>query len=162
MLFLLIFIMLLSPFRPCEGAATYQEEYRDSSYVPNVIETAYGFQIVASDTPYVAANGRNRLYFLDTRLDSDHARHIKNQIEKATVPNPDEYLKIDEISATAERKNRKTGETTSIFDPFYARILFAKGINARNPELKLPEPEPAGDWLVAYDLDDIRGKTNTT
>ena len=25
-----------------------------------------------------------------------------------------------------------------------------------NPELKLPEPEPAGDWLVTYDLGNSR------
>jgi hypothetical protein len=48
-----------------------------------------------------------------------------------------------------------TGETTFVFDPPYARVLLAKGMNRRNPELKLPEHEPAGDWLVTYDLDNI-------
>ncbi|KAJ5813463.1 uncharacterized protein N7503_000213 [Penicillium pulvis] len=152
--------MLLNPVRPCEGSPTYQEEYRNSSYVPTIIETSYGFQIVAPDTPYVAATGVDSLYFIDTRLDHDTAQHIKNQIEKATIPIPDEYTAIDEITATAERKNGKTGETTFVFDPVYARVMFAKGINKRNPELKLPEYEPAGDWVVAYDLDEITGKMN--
>ncbi|KAJ5651162.1 uncharacterized protein N7484_004885 [Penicillium longicatenatum] len=87
--------------------------------------------------------------------------HIKNQIERATIPIPDEYTAIDEITATAEKRNRKTGETTFVFDPPYARVLFAKGINKRNTELKLPEHEPAGDWLVSYDLDKVSGNNLT-
>ncbi|KAJ5889314.1 ankyrin repeat-containing protein [Penicillium tannophilum] len=152
--------MLLNPFRPCEGSPTYQEEYWNSTYVPTIIETSYGFQIVAPNTPFVAATGLNSLYFIDTRLDHDTAQHIKNQIERATIPIPDEYTAIDEIAATAERKNRKTGETTFVFDPVFARVMFARGINKRNPEIKLPEYGPAGDWLVAYDLDEITGKMN--
>ncbi|KAJ5559566.1 hypothetical protein N7513_001965 [Penicillium frequentans] len=155
MLFLLFISMILSSFQPCDGSPTYQEEYRNSSYVPNFIETPLGFQIIAPATPYVAAAGRDQLYFIDTRFDSDSAQHIKNQIERATIPIPDEYTAIDEITATAEKRNRKTGETTFVFDPPYARVLFAKGINKHNPELKLPEHEPAGDWLVTYDLDKI-------
>ncbi|GAQ09150.1 hypothetical protein ALT_6471 [Aspergillus lentulus] len=146
--------MLLNPFRPCEGSPIFQEEYR-GSYVPKVIETGYGLQVVAPDTPYVAAAGPDKLYFIDTRFDRETAKHVKQQIEKATVPNPEEYIAIDEISATAEIKNSVTGETTFVFDPPYARVLFAKGMNRRNPELKLPEHEPAGDWLVTYDLDNI-------
>ncbi|KAJ5672944.1 hypothetical protein N7507_002071, partial [Penicillium longicatenatum] len=119
------------------------------------IETPLGFQIVAPATPYVAAAGRDQLYFIDTRYDNVSAQHIKNQIERATIPIPDEYTAIDEITATAETRNRKTGETTFVFDPVYARVLFAKGLNRHNPELKLPEYEPAGDWLVTYDLDKI-------
>lgn len=152
--------MLLNPFRPFEGSPVYQEEYRNSSYVPTVIETSYGFQIVAPDTPYVAAAGINILYFIDTRFDKDTAQHIKNQIEKAFIPIPDGYTAIDEITATAERKNGN-GETTFVFDPLYARVMFARGINKRNPEIKLPEYELAGDWLVAYDLDEITGEINT-
>ncbi|XRM45810.1 hypothetical protein ABZX51_008884 [Aspergillus tubingensis] len=147
--------MLLNPFRPCEGSPTFQEEYRSSSYVPEVIETSLGRRIVAPDTPYVAAAGRNALYFIDTRFDPETAQHIKLQIEKASVPQPDEYVAIDEIEATAELKNSVTGETTFVFDPPYARVLFAKGINRHNPDIKLPEHEPAGDWLVKYDLDNI-------
>jgi hypothetical protein len=151
MFFLLFLTMLLNPFRACEGSPTYQEEYR-GSYVPEVIEREYGLQVVAPDTPYVAAAGRNALYFLDTRFDPETAKHIKQQIEKASVPNPDEYISIDEVLATAEIKN-SSGETTFVFDPAYARVLFARAINRHNPELKLPVHEPAGDWLVTYDLD---------
>jgi hypothetical protein len=152
MLFGLLFTMLLiNPFRPCKGSPTFQEEYR-GSYVPNAIETLYGLQVVAPDTPYVAAAGPNKLYFIDTRFDKKTALHIKEQIERALVPNPDEYISLDEITATAEIKNAVTNETTFIFDPPYARVLFAKGLNRHNPELKLPEHEPAGDWLVTYDL----------
>ncbi|CAG7999241.1 unnamed protein product [Penicillium salamii] len=144
--------MLLNPFRPCEGSPTFQEEYR-GSFVPEVIEKTYGLQVVAPDTPYVAAAGRNLLYFIDTRFDPETAEHIKEQIEKASVPNPDEYISIDEVLATAEIKNAVTGESTFVFDPPYARVLFAKGMNRHNPELKLPEHGPAGNWLVTYDLD---------
>ncbi|KAJ5131879.1 hypothetical protein N7448_006037 [Penicillium atrosanguineum] len=137
--------MLLNPFRPCEGSPTFQEEYR-GNYVPTVIKTGNGLQVVAPDTPYVAAAGPDKLYFIDTRFDAETAKHVKEQIERATVPKPEEYIAIDEISATAELKNSVTGETTFV-------VLFAKGINRRNPELKLPEHEPAGDWLVTYDLE---------
>ncbi|KAJ5448281.1 hypothetical protein N7445_003102 [Penicillium cf. griseofulvum] len=143
--------MLLNPFRPCEGSLTFQEEYR-GSYVPKVIKTEDGLQVVALDTPYVAVAGLDKLYFIDTRLDTETAKHVKEQIEKASVPKPEEYIAIDEILATAELKNYVTGETTFVFDPSYAKVLFAKGMNRHNPELKLPKLEPAGDWLVTYDL----------
>ncbi|KAJ5307365.1 hypothetical protein N7476_008021 [Penicillium atrosanguineum] len=135
--------MLLNPFRPCEGSPTFQEEYR-GNYVPTVIKTGNGLQVVAPDTPYVAAAGPDKLYFIDTRFDAETAKHVKEQIERATVPKPEEYIAIDEISATAELKNSVTGETTFVFDP---------PMPGRNPELKLPEHEPAGDWLVTYDLE---------
>ncbi|KAJ5546459.1 hypothetical protein N7494_004044 [Penicillium frequentans] len=155
MLLFLFISMILSSFQTCTGTPTYAEEYRNSAYAPDFIKTPLGFQILAPDTPYVAAAGRNQLYFIDTRFDNASAQHIKNQIQRATIPIPDEYFAIDEITATAEIKNSKTGETTFVFDPPYARVLFAQGMNRANPELKLPEHEPAGDWLVAYDMDEI-------
>lgn len=163
MLFLLLITMLLNPFRPCEGSPiceglstcegppTFQEEYR-GSYVPNVIKTRYGLQVVAPDTPYVAVAGPDKLYFIDTRLDTETAKHVKENLEKASVPEEDEYIAIDEISVTAEVKNSVTGKATFVFDPSFARVMFSRGMNRHNPELKLPEPEPAGDWLVTYDL----------
>lgn len=157
MFFLLFAIMLLNPFRPCEGSPIFQEEYYRDSYIPKVIQTGYGLQVVAPDTPCVAAAGPDKLYFIDTRFDIETAKHIKEQIEKATVPNPEEYVAIDEVTATAELKN-SAGETTFVFDPPYARVLFAKGMNRRNPELKLPEHEPTGDWLVTYDLGNLLTK----
>ena len=149
--------MFLNPFRPCEGPPIYQEEYR-GSYVPKVIKRNWGpqkLQVVAPDTPYVAVASRNALYFLDTRFDPETAKHIKEQIENASIPNPDEYTFIDEVFATAEIKNSKTNETTFVFDPVYLRVLFARGINKHNPELKLPEHDRTGDWLITYDLDKI-------
>ncbi|KAH7115421.1 hypothetical protein B0J13DRAFT_590419 [Dactylonectria estremocensis] len=152
MLFALLIAMLLNPFQPCDGSPVFQEEYQ-GNYVPKVIDTWHGLQVVAPDTPYVAAAGRNQLHFIDTRLDPETAKHIKEQIERASVPgDPDEVIHIDEILATAEVKNTLTGETVFVFDPCYARVLFARGINKRNPKLKLPEHEPAGDWLVTYDI----------
>ncbi|KAK1725151.1 uncharacterized protein BDZ83DRAFT_577068 [Colletotrichum acutatum] len=143
--------MLLSPFRPCEGIPTFQEEYR-GTYAPNFIEAWHGPQIVAPDTPYVAAAGKNSLYFIDSRFDSDVAEHIKTQIERATVVvGPEEVIAIDEIEATAEVRNSVTGETVFVFDSAYARVLFARGINRRNPKIQLPELELAGDWLVTYE-----------
>ncbi|KAJ5817964.1 hypothetical protein N7447_007972 [Penicillium robsamsonii] len=146
--------MLLSPFRPCEGSPTFQEEYR-GSYIPKVIETEFGPQVVAPDTPYVAAAGPDKLHFIDTRFDTETAKRMKEHIEKATVPEPNEYIAIDEILATAEVKPRVAGETTFVLDLAHARMLFAKGMNRHNPELKLPEFESAGDWLMTYDLDNI-------
>ena len=134
--------MILALFRACEGSPTYQEEYR-GTYTPDFITTKSGYQVVAPDT---------QLYFIDTRFDTETARHIKLQIERATIQNSDEYIAIDELSATAEIKNSITGETVFTFDPPYARVLFAKGINRHNPDIKLPEHEPAGDWLVTYDM----------
>lgn len=93
----------------------------------------------------MAAAGPDKLYFIDTRFDTETAKYVKEQVEKATVPNPEEYIAIDEVSVTAELQNSVTGETTFVFDRPYARALFSKGINRRNPELKLPEHEPAGD-----------------
>ena len=154
---ILLISMLLNPFRPCEGSPAYQEEYR-GNYIPNFVQTAYGIQVIAPDTPYVAAAGRRQLYFIDMRFDSETASHIKMQIEKAAVPKMEEYISIDEIAATAEIKNGTTGETTFVFDPAYARVLFARGINKRNPDLKLPEHAPAGDWLVTYDVDILLAK----
>ncbi|GMF69668.1 unnamed protein product [Aspergillus oryzae] len=139
------------------GSPTFQEEYR-GSYVPKVIDTGYGLQVVAPDTPYVAAAGPNKLYFIDTQFDPETVKHVKEQIEKATVPNPEEYVAIDDVSATAELKNSVTGETTFVLDPLYARVLFARGMNRHNPELKLPDHGAVGDWLVTYDLDNIRTK----
>jgi hypothetical protein len=70
------------------------------------------------------------------------------------VPNPEEHIAIDEFTGTAKTRNAKTRETTFTFDPVFARVLFAKGINKRNPEMKLVEHKiGGGDWLVAYELD---------
>lgn len=155
MLFVLLTIMFLNPFRPCEGSPTFKDEYRSSSFVPQVVDSWRGLQVVSPNTPYVAAAGKNHLYFLDTRFDPETAGHIKEQIERAMVPKPDEYFFIDEIAVTAELKNGVTNETTFVFDPPYARVLFASGINMRNPSLKLPEHEPAADWLRTYDLESV-------
>lgn len=80
-----LIVLLLNLFHLCKGGPTFQEEYR-GSYVPNVIETPYGLQVVAPDTPYVAAAGPNQLYFIDTRFDNETARHVKEQIERGSLP----------------------------------------------------------------------------
>ncbi|KAJ6440162.1 hypothetical protein O9K51_08053 [Purpureocillium lavendulum] len=126
---------VLGLFRPCEGSPAFQEEYR-GAYVPEFIETDTGRQIVAPDTPYVAAVGHNQL-----------------NIEKALVSIPNEYVYIDPIAATAERRNSVTDETTFAFDPPYARVFFARAMNKRNPLLKLPEHARTGSGLVAYNID---------
>lgn len=150
----LLFGLATNPFRPYQGPPTYQEEYRDSSYTPSFIDTEFGRQIIAPDTPYVAAAGPNVLYFIDTRLSAETAGHIKQQLENAYVSGPDEYISINEFTATAEKKNHETGETTFVFDPLYAGVLFSKGINKRNPEIKLVEHTiGGGDWVVAYEPD---------
>lgn len=152
MIFGLFIAMLINPFRPCEGSPTFQEEYRKSDFKPTFVDTWHGPQIVAPDTPYVAAASHNSLYFIDTRFDPDTANHIKDQIEWTNVRvGARDVIKIDEIEATAEVRNTVTGETLFVFDPPYARVLFAKGINRRNPALKLPEHQPAKEWLVTYD-----------
>ncbi|KAH0430582.1 hypothetical protein CcaCcLH18_07741 [Colletotrichum camelliae] len=144
--------MLINPFRPCEGPPIFQEEYRKSDFKPTFVDAWHGPQIVAPDTPYVAAVSKNTLYFIDTHFDPDTAKHIKAQIEWASVlVGAADVIKIDEIEVTAEVKDTATGETRFVFDPAYARVLFARGINRRNPALRLPEHERAGEWLVTYD-----------
>lgn len=143
-------MMVLNPFKACQGSPTFQEEYRHPEYKPGFIQRGYSHDIVGPDTPYVAVAGTRQLYFIDTRHDPSTAAHIKAQIEHAFTGEDDEYIKVDELKATAEVRNRKTGQTTFVFDPPYARVLFAAGINQRNPDIKLPEHKLAGDWLVTY------------
>ena len=69
-------VILLPQFRARKGPATYQEEYRSKDYKPQVIETELGRQIVAPDTPYVAAVHPNGLYFIDTRFDPESAKYV--------------------------------------------------------------------------------------
>lgn len=65
----------------------------------------------------------------------------------------EKFISINEFTATAETVNAKTRETTFTFGPVFARVL-AKGINKRNPDIKLVEQKiGGGDWLVAYELD---------
>lgn len=150
MLLALLAIMGLNSLLACASSPTFQKEYR-GNYVPDFVKTEFGYQIVAPETPYVAVAGLRQLYFIDTRFRPETAAHIKEQIERASVGEGDEYTKIDEIEATAEVRSRTTGETIFVFDPPYARVLFAAGINRHNPDIKLPEHGPAGDWLVTYD-----------
>ncbi|GFP60642.1 hypothetical protein TASIC1_0037000100 [Trichoderma asperellum] len=117
-----------------------------------MIDSEFGRYVVAPDTPYVAASGRNSLYFIDTRHDAETAQHIKDQIERSARPHAGEIIHIDEVAATAECRDIATGNTTFVFDPPYARVIFAAGINRHNPDLKLPEHEPAGFWEVNYDV----------
>ncbi|CAK7207246.1 hypothetical protein SEUCBS139899_010056 [Sporothrix eucalyptigena] len=146
--------MLFHPFRPCEGPPVYQKEYYLSSgYVPQFVDTPLGPQIVAPDTPYVAAGGRNKLFFIDTRFDAETARHIKKQVEMVAVPGQDLYLYVDDLTATAEVRNRAKSETVFHFDPVFARVFFAGMMNRGNVLLHLPEYGPAGDWLVKYKRD---------
>ncbi|OAA62743.1 hypothetical protein SPI_04283 [Niveomyces insectorum RCEF 264] len=151
-LFISSMVFIFPQFRPCAGMATYLEEYRSKDYKPQVIETDMGRQIVAPDTPYVAGVYPNGLYFIDTRYDAETASYIKEQIEHAAIPKAGEYLFTDEILATAECRNATTHEPTFVFNPAYARVFFAQTMNRRNPDLKLPEHEPSGDWLVSYDI----------
>ncbi|KAF4811544.1 hypothetical protein CGCSCA5_v009833 [Colletotrichum siamense] len=145
--------MLINPFRLREGPPNFSEEYRNSDYKPTFVDAWHGPQIVAPDTPYVAAAGKNNLYFIDTRFSPDTAKHVKAQIEWASVlGGPTSVINIDELAATAEVKDTATGETLFVFDPACARVLFARGINRRNPALGLPQHEWAGEWLVSYDL----------
>ena len=90
------------------------------------------------------------------------ARHIKEQIERAAVPRVGEYTFSDEITTLSECRNSTTHEPTFVFDPAYSRVFFAEIMNRRNPNLKLPEREPGGDWLVAYDVGDGVGCTGAS
>lgn len=150
MFFALFIMILLGQIRAGEGAPTYVEEYRNISYVPQFVDTELGRQIVAPDTPYVARAGRSELYFIDTRFDVASAKHIKEQIERATVPDSDTHIYVDDITATAEVRT-DTGEVPFVFDPAYARLFFASSMNKLNPSLNLPEHESTGDHLVEYE-----------
>lgn len=67
--------MVASSLQGCEDPPTFEEQYRSSTYKPNFFDFGFGPQIVAPDTPYVAAAGMRELYFIDTRLDPDTAQH---------------------------------------------------------------------------------------
>lgn len=101
-------------------------------------------------SPDAAACARNAIYFIDQRFDVESAKHIKEQLENL-VPNENGYWFIDEVSATAERRDA-TGKTVFTFNPAYARVFFVDSINSRNPAINLPVHEPAGEWLVVYDI----------
>ncbi|CAK7216015.1 hypothetical protein SBRCBS47491_002687 [Sporothrix bragantina] len=152
MIYSILFAMLLSP--AVEATASYQEEYR-GSYVPKTFNSWRGVQVIAPDTPYVAAAGLDKLYFIDTKYDNETAAHIKEQIQWAMLPNPDEVISIDEEKATAAIKKASTKEVVFEFDPIYARVFFARFMNRQNPSLKLPEHEEGGDWLVTYNVGNI-------
>ncbi|KAL2214266.1 hypothetical protein CC79DRAFT_1363041 [Sarocladium strictum] len=141
--------MVLHAFQPCNSKPTFHESYGDPKFTPEFTETMFGPAIVSPDTPYVAFAGRHHLYYIDTRFSPEDAAHIKAQVEHTWRMKGDEYIKIDEIEATAEVGNA-AGETVFVFDTPYARVLFADFINRRNPDIKLPEHGPGGEWLVPY------------
>lgn len=100
--------------------------------------------------PDAAACARNAIYFIDQRYDLQSALHIKSQLENIVAQENGHYY-IDEIDATAERRDINN-HTVFKWNPAYARVFFAESMNRRNPGLKLPVHEAAGDWLVVYDL----------
>lgn len=120
------------PIPAVKGGPTFREEYR-GSYVPKTIEICYGLQVIALDTLYVARAGPNQLYFIDTRFNNGTASYVKEQIEKVMTLKAGGYFSIDEILATVEIKNSETNEMIFVFDPPYARVIFAREINNRNP-----------------------------
>ncbi|KAK3180180.1 hypothetical protein K4F52_008482 [Lecanicillium sp. MT-2017a] len=130
----------------------FEEKYR-GDYKPDVIQGELGLQIVAPDSPYVAAAGSNKLYFVDTRHTREDAAHIKEQIEQASVPRPNNRIEVDEHTGLVQNIDAATGEVLFTFDPAYARILFAHLLNDANPEFEVPVHEPAGDQLVTYDIE---------
>ncbi|KAK0384723.1 LOW QUALITY PROTEIN: hypothetical protein NLU13_7201 [Sarocladium strictum] len=95
--------------------------------------------------------GRTQLYYLDTRLDPETATHIKEQIERASIAEPDEVLSIDAENVTASLKNADDGRVVFTWDPPYGRVLWAHLFNKRRPELDLPMHAPAQGWEVTYD-----------
>ncbi len=148
--------MVASLMKVADSKLQAEAKYR-VNYTPNIAEVDGELRVIAPDTPYVAAAGRNRLYFIDTRFDPASAAHIKNQIEWAMTGTPGSYIKIDEVAVTAKVVDSDTGSTLFEFDPAYARVLFAAGINRRNPDLKLPEHRDDGEHIVDYDIGDGLG-----
>ena len=121
--------MSLNPLRPFESPRTFKKAFT----YHKVLETGFGLQVVAPDTPYVAVAGLNKLYFIDTLFDPESAQHVKEKIENAAIPMSDTHIFIDEIVATAKVNNVVTGETRFVFDPTYARVLFGRVMNRRKP-----------------------------
>ncbi|SMY28325.1 unnamed protein product [Zymoseptoria tritici ST99CH_1A5] len=100
-----------------------------------------------------AACAQNAIYFIDLRYDIESTRHIKQQLERLVSDDPKGHYYIDEVDAIAERRDAD-GKTVFAWNPAYARVLFADSMNEKNPDLKLPVHEPAGEWLVVYDTKD--------
>jgi hypothetical protein len=115
--------MVLNPFRACEGWPTFQDEYRSADYTPEFIETGSSHQIVGPDTPYVAVAGPRHLYFIDPRFRPETAAHIKAQIERASVTEDDEYIKIDEIEATASGTGQPAKQPSYSIPPMRGSCL---------------------------------------
>lgn len=143
--------MLSAPMSVASAKLQPEARYRNG-YVPKVIEINGRLQIVSPDTPYVAAAGRDRLYFIDTRHEPDSAAHIKQQIEWASVALKSTYIKVDELEINAEVREEGTNEVLFTFDPEYVKVMFAPRINRRNPDIKLPELTDEGEHIVTYDI----------
>ncbi|KAJ3494501.1 hypothetical protein NLG97_g4038 [Lecanicillium saksenae] len=126
------------------------EEHHRSDFQPRFVNTLRGLEMVAPESSFVARSGPSKVSFIDPRYDEVTARTIKEQIERAKVQNPGEYIHIDGRTATAEVRDATTGETVFTFNPAHARLFFAREMNKRNPELQLPERATSGDWEVAY------------
>lgn len=94
-----LMVMLVSYFRPCQASPIFEEPYYHTDFVPQTVEAYHGLQIVAPDSPYIAAAGINKLYFIDKRFDEETAFHIKQQIEHASIPRSGEYIKSNEFEA---------------------------------------------------------------
>lgn len=129
----------------------YEEQYR-GDYKPEVVNGELGPQIVAPDTPYVAAAGSRKLYFIDTRRTAEDAAYIKEQIEQAFVPKPNRRIDVDAETGLVHNID-STGKVLFTFDPAYARVFFANLLNDLDPDRHVPVPDPAGDQLVTYDLE---------
>ncbi|KAL2211170.1 hypothetical protein CC79DRAFT_1366540 [Sarocladium strictum] len=142
--------MVLHAFQPCNGKPAFHATYRSPDFTPEFRQWNKRPRIVAPDTPYVAAAGRHHLYYIDMGFSPEDAAHIKAQVEHTWLMEGDEHIFVDEVEATAEKLNA-AGESIFVFDPPYARVLFANFINRRNPGINLPEHAPAGEWLVSYE-----------
>jgi len=155
MLFLVLCCFVLWTYpKLCYGSSpgTYDDRFYQKDYRPEVVNWYGGKRILAPDTPYVAAVKSNQLYFIDKKFSPASAAYIKEQLEHTNPIEPHEYFYIDEVDATAEVRDSRTHETKFKFNPAYARVLYADRINRMNPTLDLPVHEPAGEWLVTYEI----------
>ncbi|KAJ6780615.1 hypothetical protein PWT90_03499 [Aphanocladium album] len=149
MIFNVLFVAFLGLPEPTAALVASQEVQR-RDFQPQFINTPRGLQMMSPESSFIAHSGPNKVSFIDPRYDEATSRSIKEQIERANVQNPGEYIHIDERAATAEVRDGATGETVFTFNPAHARLFFAREMNKRNPDLQLPERPTSGDWEVAY------------
>lgn len=109
-------LIMMSLLAKCMASNLMLEEQYQANYKPQVTEDILGPQIVAPATPYVAAEGRNKLYFIDTRHQRRRISHQGADWASLCASESNTKIKVDESTVVVHNINFITGEVLFIFD----------------------------------------------